>query len=219
MPPPNNRPKAATPRPRGRMTPRQRRALERLASLYVVDPKPHQWREVFGRDAPMGVEIGFGMGQATLEWAVRRGDLNLVGIEIYPPGIGALLTGIEREGLANLRVLEGDAKALLAEKFAPGALQEVRIWFPDPWPKRRHHKRRLIQPEFAAQLASRLRPHGKLLLATDSADYAAWMERVLGAVHTLRRIAPSGERLCTRFESKGRRLGHAITDLAFQRKN
>lgn len=219
MPTPNKRPRAAVPRPRGRMTQRQRRALERLAALYVVDPEPDQWPEVFGRDAPLGLEVGFGMGQATLEWAVRRADMNLVGIEVYPPGIGALLVGIEREGLANLRVLQGDAAVLLAEKFVPGTLQEVRIWFPDPWPKRRHHKRRLLQPEFAAQLASRLRPEGKLLLATDNLDYAAWMENVLGAIPSLRRIAPSGERLCTRFEAKGRRLGHAITDLAFQRKN
>ena len=218
MPLPNNKPQAAAPRPRGRLTQRQRRALERLAALHVVDPAPHQWPEVFGRDAPMGLEIGFGTGQATLEWAASRADMNLVGIEIYPPGIGALLLGIEQEGLVNLRVLEGDAAALLTEKFAPGALQEVRIWFPDPWPKRRHHKRRLIQPEFATQLASRLQPGGKLLLATDSADYAAWMEKVLGTVTALRRTAPNGSRPCTRFASRGLRLGHQITDLAFQKR-
>lgn len=218
MPPPNSKPKAAVPRPRGRLTKRQRQALERLAALYVVDPEPHQWPQVFGRDAPMGLEIGFGMGQATLAWAASRADMNLVGIEIYPPGIGALLLGMEQEGLENLRVLEGDAAALLAEKFAPDALQEVRIWFPDPWPKRRHHKRRLVQPEFAAQLASKLQPGGKLLLATDSADYAAWMEKVLGAVTTLRRTAPSGNRPSTRFASRGLRLGHQIADLAFQKR-
>lgn len=205
-------------RPRGRLTQRQRLALERLAALYVVDPKPQQWPEVFGRDAPLGLEIGFGMGQATLEWAASRADMNLVGIEVYPPGIGALLAGIEREGLANLRVLAGDARALLAEKFAPSALQEVRVWFPDPWPKRRHHKRRLIQPEFAAQLALRLQPGGKLLLATDSTAYAAWMEKVLGAVASLRRIAPSASRPCTKFASKGLRLGHQIADLAFLKR-
>ena len=201
------------------MTQGQRRALEQLAPRYLVDPEPNQWPDAFGRSAPLGVEIGFGMGQATLDWAASQPQLNIVGIEIYRPGIGALLAGIERLGLANLRLLEGDAALLLDSKFGAGSLDEVRILFPDPWPKKRHHKRRLIQPAFAGLLASRLRPGGRLLLATDWPEYAQWMREVLAAEPYLEAAAAPGERPATRFEDRGRRLGHRIQDLAYQRKN
>ena len=200
------------------MTQGQRRALEELAPRYLVDPEPNQWPEAFGRNAPLGVEIGFGMGQATLEWAAEAPHLNLVGIEIYQPGIGALLAGIERLGIPNLRLLEGDAALLLGSKFEAGSLHEARILFPDPWPKKRHHKRRLIQPAFVRLLASRLRPGGRLLLATDSAEYAEWMADALAAEPGLAAVPP-GERPATRFEARGQRLGHHIHDLAYQRKN
>ena len=206
-------------RRRGRMTQGQRRALEELAPRYLVDPEPNQWPAVFGRSAPLGVEVGFGMGQATLDWAERQPHLNIVGIEIYRPGIGALLAGIERLGLPNLRLLEGEAELLLDGKFETGSLDEVRILFPDPWPKKRHHKRRLIQPGFVRLLASRLRPGGRLLLATDAAEYAEWMADVLAAEPSLTVAAPAGERPATRFEDRGRRLGHRIHDFAYQRKN
>ena len=201
------------------MTHGQRRALEELAPRYLVDPEPNEWAAVFGRSAPLGVEIGFGMGQATLEWAASQPQLNIVGIEIYRPGIGALLAGIERLGLPNLRVLEGDATQLLSSKFEVGSLDEARILFPDPWPKKRHHKRRLVQAGFARLLASRLRPGGRLLLATDWAEYAEWIVDVLAAEPALAMAAPTGERPATRFEDRGRRLGHRIHDLAYQRKN
>ena len=206
-------------RRRGRMTQGQRRALEQLAPGYLVDPEPDQWRQAFGRSAPLGVEIGFGMGQATLDWAANQPNLNIVGIEIYRPGIGALLAGIERLGLSNLRLLEGDAALLLDGKFEAQSLDEARILFPDPWPKKRHHKRRLIQPAFARLLASRLRPGGRLLLATDSAEYAEWMAEILAAEPTLAATSTGGERPATRFEARGRRLGHRIHDLAYQKKN
>ena len=206
-------------RRRGRMTQGQRRALEQLAPRYLVDPEPNQWPAVFGRNAPLGVEIGFGMGQATLDWAASQPQLNIVGIEIYRPGIGALLAGIERLGLPNLRLLEGDAALLLDSKFEAGSLDEARILFPDPWPKKRHQKRRLIQPDFVRLLASRLRRGGRLLLATDAAEYAEWMADVLAAEPALAVAAPAGERPTTRFEHRGRRLGHRIHDLAYQRKN
>ncbi len=206
-------------RRRGRMTQGQRRALEQLAPRYLVDPEPNQWPAVFGRNAPLGVEIGFGMGQATLDWAASQPQLNIVGIEIYRPGIGALLAGIERLGLPNLRLLEGDAALLLDSKFEAGSLDEARILFPDPWPKKRHHKRRLIQPDFVRLLASRLRRGGRLLLATDAGEYAEWMADVLAAESALAVAAPDGERPTTRFEDRGRRLGHRIHDLAYQRKN
>ena len=201
------------------MTQGQRRALAQLAPRYLVDPEPNQWPAVFGRNAPLGVEIGFGMGQATLDWAASQPQMNIVGIEIYRPGIGALLAGIERLGLPNLRLLEGDAALLLNNKFEAGCLDEARILFPDPWPKKRHRKRRLIQPGFVRLLASRLRRGGRLLLATDAAEYAEWMAAVLAAEPALEVAAPAGERPATRFEDRGRRLGHRIHDFAYQRKN
>ena len=201
------------------MTQGQRRALEELAPRYLVDPEPGQWPAVFGRHAPLGLEIGFGMGQATLDWAAGQPHLNIIGIEIYRPGIGAVLAGIERLELPNLRLLEGNAALLAERKFEADSIDEVRILFPDPWPKKRHHKRRLIQPGFVQLLASRLRPGGRLLLATDSAEYAEWMIQVLAGETMLVRAAPSGERAATRFEDRGRRLGHRIRDFAYQRKN
>ena len=230
-------------RRRGRMTKGQRRALAELGDRYVVDPKPGDWPAAFGRTAPLGVEIGFGMGHALLDWAMRRPDMNLVGIEIYQPGIGALLAGIERRHLSNLRVLPGNAMLVLEEKFPPASIDEIRIWFPDPWPRKRHHKRRLIQPAFAASLASRLAPGGWLRLATDWAPYAEWIAAALNELPTLRSVAlanqasdnrPASEqagssasrpvaepeplRPETRFESRGRQLGHKIHEFAYRKE-
>jgi tRNA (guanine-N7-)-methyltransferase len=206
------------------MTRGQRRALETLWSRFQPE-LPVDWRAEFGRDAPLGVEIGFGMGHALLDWAERHPDWNLVGIEVYQPGIGALLLGLEQREVDNVRVLEGDAAALLVEAFAPGSLQAARIFFPDPWPKKRHHKRRLVQPEFVSLLADRLAPGGLLLLATDWAAYAEWMLEVLDAEPALENLAGTGcyaarspERPVTRFEARGERLGHPVWDLAYRRK-
>lgn len=200
------------------MTRGQRRALATLAGAYVVDPQPGDWSGVFGRLAPIGVEIGFGMGQALLHWVAARPDMNLVGVEIYEPGIGALLAGIDREGLSNVRVLQGEAGALLEAKFQPGSVAETRIWFPDPWPKKRHHKRRLIRPAFVALLADRLEPGGILRIATDWTPYADGIGEALGAEPSLRPAAVGGERIETRFEARGRRLGHTIREFHYQRK-
>ena len=200
------------------MTRGQRRALDTLADRYVVDPEPGDWPRVFGRAAPIGVEIGFGMGQALLDWAAAEPRMNLAGIEIYEPGIGALLAGIERRELSNLRVLWGEAEELLEAKFQPASIAEIHIWFPDPWPKKRHHKRRLIRPEFAALLAGRLEPGGNLRIATDWAPYADWIGEVLAAEPALKPVAAAGERPETRFEARGRRLGHAIREFHVQRK-
>lgn len=200
------------------MTRGQRRALATLSDRYVVDPEPGDWPRAFGRAAPIGIEIGFGMGQALLDWAAAAPQMNLVGIEIYEPGIGALLAGIERRELSNLRVLRGGAQELLEAKFHSAGIAETRIWFPDPWPKKRHHKRRLIRPAFATLLADRLAPGGMLRIATDWAPYAEWIGEVLGAQPALAPTAASGERPETRFEARGRRLGHAIREFHFQRK-
>ena len=200
------------------MTRGQRRALVTLAHRYIVDPDPNDWHREFGRDAPICVEIGFGMGQALLDWAAAAPDMNLVGIEIYEPGIGAMLAGIEREALSNVRVLRGEAEELLEVKFLSASVAETRIWFPDPWPKKRHHKRRLIRPEFAALLADRLVPGGVLRIATDWAPYAEWIGEVLDAESALGPAAASSKRPETRFEARGRRLGHAIREFHYQRK-
>lgn len=225
-------------RRRGRVTRGQGRALDELAPRYclapeggVLDPPA-----VFGRAAPLGVEIGFGMGHALIDWALERPEWNLLGIEVYQPGIGSALLGLERNGLGHVRLLEADAQGVLNRRLAPDSLDEVRIFFPDPWPKARHHKRRLIQPDFAALLARRLRPGGLLWVATDWADYAEWIVAVLDAEPMLeparahrvesdvrdRETAPAGAlepvRPHTRFESRGRRLGHAVWDLRYRRK-
>lgn len=222
------------------MTKGQRRALAELGDRYLADPEPGDWPAAFGRAAPLGVEIGFGMGHALLDWAMRRPDMNLVGIEIYQPGIGALLAGIERRNLSNLRVLPGNAMLVLEEKFPPASIDEIRIWFPDPWPKKRHQKRRLIQPAFAASLASRLAPGGWLRLATDWAPYAEWIAAALNGLPALQPVAladeassrpdgapdeEAGERIDpdslrpeTRFEMRGRRLGHEIHEFAYRKK-
>ena len=200
------------------MTKGQQRALATLAERYVVDPGRGDWVGVFGRDAPLGVEIGFGMGGALLDWATARPEMNIVGVEIYQPGIGALLAGIEREELANVRVLWGDAEALFPEKFQSASIAEIRIWFPDPWPKKRHHKRRLVRPDFTALLASRLVRGGLLRIATDWAPYAEWIAGVLAAEPALMPAPANGSRPETRFEARGRRLGHRIHEFSYQRK-
>lgn len=212
-------------RRRGRMTRGQHRALDELADqqVHTVGEAARSWPEVFGRAAPLGVEIGFGMGQALLSWAAQQPDWNLLGIEVYQPGIGALLLGAQRDGLANLQVLEGDAELAFEANINPGSLDEVRIFFPDPWPKKRHHKRRLVQPAFIQLLASRLKPGGRLLLATDWEPYAQWMLEVVSDEPELENLAPEGfaqrapERVITRFEARGTRLGHDVWDLAFHR--
>lgn len=183
------------------------------------------WSQEFGRSAAVGVEIGFGMGHALLDWAGQCPDWNLIGVEVYEPGIGAALLGMERASLSNVRVVAEDARSALTRCFEPGSLDEVRIFFPDPWPKRRHHKRRLIQTEFASGLAARMRVDAKLLLATDWQDYASSMLEVLDAEPLLTNLAGSGcyaeraqTRSPTRFEDRGRKLGHAVWDLAYVRK-
>lgn len=214
-------------RRRGRMTAGQSRALEALAD-FRLEPGtgPLDLAESFGRTAPLGLEIGFGMGQALLAWAEQRPDWNLLGLEIYQPGVGALLLGLERLGLANVRAMEAAAETVLDTRLGTACLDEVRIFFPDPWPKKRHHKRRLIQQEFVTLVADRLRPGGLLWLATDWMPYAEWMEAILAREPRLELERPHAQaeaespqdRVQTRFETRGLRLGHEIRDLRYRRK-
>ncbi len=211
-------------RRRGRLTRGQRRALTEHSARSVIPATsdgPIDWPERFSRTAPLGVEIGFGTGQALLDWGAAVPEWNLVGVEVYQPGIGALLRGRGERELENLLVIEDDANHALTELFEPESIAEVRIFFPDPWPKRRHHKRRLIQPAFVTLLTSRLVEGGRLSLATDWEDYAEWMLKVLQMEAALFNeagsgFAPrSGSRPITRFEARGQRLGHGVWDLAY----
>ena len=219
--------KASYLRHRGRLTKGQRRALENAGPQWLVGQGAGvvDWSAEFSRQAPLGVEIGFGMGHALLAWAQAAPAWNLLGIEVYQPGIGALLLRAKLAELSNLRLLDDDAGHALQNTCSPGSLQEVRIFFPDPWPKNRHHKRRLIQPGFVKLLASRLAPGGTLLLATDWQPYARWMLQCLEAESSLANLSTDGfashraTRPVTRFEARGQRLGHEVWDLAYRKRD
>ena len=213
-------------RRRGRLTHSQARALREHgpAAVLPLSEAPLDFARLFGRDAPLGLEIGFGTGQALLDWAESRPDWNLLGIEVYQPGIGSLLKGRAERGIEHLLVIQEDAAEVLDRVIPSGSFAEVRIFFPDPWPKKRHHKRRLINAAFIALLADRLASGGRLRLATDWEDYACWMLRVLEAEPTLVNEAGQGYaprfegRDVTRFEARGRRLGHPVRDLSYLKR-
>lgn len=211
-------------RRRGRMTAGQARVLATGDALRRLDTEG--WLGLRAAPPPvLGLEIGFGMGQALAEWAAQAPDALLVGMEVYQPGIGSLLLMAQERALDNLRVIEGDAVALLEASAAGDSwLDEVRIFFPDPWPKKRHHKRRLIQPGFLALLTPQLKPGGRLRVATDWAPYAEHINETLAAAPGLVNcggpdgIAPRfAQRGTTRFEARGERLGHDTWDFDYQR--
>lgn len=177
---------------------------------------------VFGRTAPHILEIGFGMGEGLAETAAAYPDTDFIGVEVHTPGVGALLKQIGERGLHNVQVIQHDAVEVLERMVAPVSLAGVRIFFPDPWHKKRHHKRRLIQPPLVALLASRLAPGGFIHLATDWQDYAEQMLAVLSAEPLLQNTvvdyAPRPDtRPLTKFEQRGIRLGHGVWDLVFRR--
>jgi len=210
----------------GRITPAQERALAHLLPKYGAPfaPAPLDARALFGREAPLTVEIGFGNGENLLELAQTHPERNFLGIEVHRPGIGRLLLSLAEHGLTNVRVICHDAVEVLERQIPPGSVHEMLILFPDPWPKKRHHKRRLIQRPFAEVLVSRLVPGGLLRLATDWQPYALEMLATLDATPGLENLAPGGgfvprpaERAATRFERRGERLGHEVFDLVFRR--
>ena len=185
------------------------------------------FEEVFGRRAPVVVEIGFGMGAATAQIALEHRDVDFIGVEVHQPGIGALLKLMGEGGLTNLRIVEHDAVEVVEQMIAPASLAGVHVFFPDPWHKARHHKRRLIQPAFVALLASRVALGGYLHCATDWEDYAEQMLEVLGAEPSLVNAGATGysvasnpiaTRPVTKFETRGKRLGHGVWDLVFIRR-
>jgi tRNA (guanine-N7-)-methyltransferase len=208
----------------GRMGSGQQRALAELAPRFVLPfaQQPLDAAAVFGRHAPLVVEVGFGMGAATAEIATAQPGIDFIGIEVHEAGVGALLRRIGEAGLPNLRIVRHDAVEVLTAMIAPGSLHGVHVFFPDPWPKKRHHKRRLIQPAFVALLASRLARGGTLHCATDWQPYAEQMLTVLSAepllVNTAAGYAPRpATRPLTKFEQRGLALGHGVWDLLFRR--
>ncbi|MGH8461191.1 MAG: tRNA (guanosine(46)-N7)-methyltransferase TrmB [Stenotrophobium sp.] len=210
----------------GRMTDGQKAALERLWPRYGLDvpAQAYDLAQVFGRKAPVVFEIGFGNGDHLLARAQAEPQHDFIGIEVHRPGVGRVLLNAEKLGLGNLRAASHDAVEVLEGWIADGALREVVIYFPDPWHKKRHNKRRLVQPEFVTLLARKLAPGGRLLLATDWEPYAAQMLEVLNAAPAFRNVAADGRyvprhatRPKTRFELRGERLGHAVYDLEYRR--
>ncbi|MEJ6022694.1 tRNA (guanosine(46)-N7)-methyltransferase TrmB [Ramlibacter sp. PS4R-6] len=209
----------------GRVTTGQARAREQLGSQFIIgyEPRVLDLAQAFGRDAPTVLEIGFGMGEATAHIAGLMPGTNFLCCEVHTPGVGALLKRIGEQQLSNIRIVQHDAVEVLDHMVAPASLAGVHVFFPDPWHKKRHHKRRLIQPPLAAKIASRLQPGGYLHCATDWEEYAQQMREVLGAEPALENTAggyaPRPEyRPLTKFENRGLKLGHGVWDLVFRKR-
>ena len=218
----------------GRMTDSQKRAIEELWPRYGLDapagrglgplPQAAFLAQAFGRAAPVVLEIGFGNGEHLLARAQAEGDKDFLGVEVHRPGVGRVLNRAAAAELRNLRVACADAIEVLRDWLPGRCLAEIVVYFPDPWPKKRHHKRRLVQPEFGRLAASRLAPGGLLRLATDWAHYATHMRLTLDAEPLLENlagvagfVARPAERPLTRFETRGVKLGHAVFDLIYRR--
>ena len=209
----------------GRMGPGQARALAELGPRFVLAyaPEVTDFAAAFGRRAPLVLEIGFGMGDATATIAAARPETDFLGIEVHPPGVGALLKRIGEAALTNLRIVRHDAVEVLEHMIAPASLAGVHLFFPDPWHKVRHHKRRLVQPAFVRLLASRLGPGATLHCATDWEPYATQMLEVLCAEASLVNTASGfadrpALRPLTKFENRGLGLGHGVWDLVFEKR-
>lgn len=209
----------------GRVSNAQLRYYEEMMAEIGVPyvPAPHDLDTVFGRSAPKILEIGFGMGETSATIAAANPQNDYLGIEVHTPGVGSLCKLVAEKGLSNQRIVQHDAVEVLRDMIQPGVLAGVHIFFPDPWPKARHHKRRLIQPALVALLASRLQPGGYIHCATDWENYAEQMLEVLSAEplleNTAEGFAPRPDyRPLTKFEQRGIRLGHGVWDVIFRRK-
>ena len=209
----------------GRMTAAQRRALDELLPRFGVSVVGARLdlAAVFGRDAPRVLDVGFGDGEALVTSAANNPSIDYLGVEVHEPGIGHLLLLLEKAGLTNVRVIARDAADVLPELVPDASLAAVNLFFPDPWPKKRHHKRRLVQTQFVAEIERVLAPNGLLHVATDWADYARHTREVIEAFPGLEaqdaaRLAadPLAFRPPTKFERRGRRLGHDVVDLYYR---
>lgn len=214
---------------RGHISHAQQHALEEIFPRYelVYKTEPLDAAALFGREAPLVLEIGCGMGETTAAIAAAHPEINFLGCEVFGAGVGALSKRIEEMGLANIRICRHDAIEVVRDMIPENSLAGVHIFFPDPWRKARHHKRRLLRPDFTALLASRIAPGGYLHCATDWENYAEQMLEVLQAEPQLENLHGSGfspvmanplcERPCTKFQARGERLGHGVWDLVYTR--
>ncbi len=210
----------------GRLTKGQAAAIERQWPQLglALEQRLLNFETVFNNTNPVTLEIGFGMGHSLVEMAKNAPETNFIGIEVHEPGVGACLMAAEDAGVTNLRLFNDDAVEVLEQCIADESLQQVQIFFPDPWHKKRHHKRRLIQPEFVAHLCKKLKPNGVIHLATDWENYAEHMLEVLSGEPQLTNLAKTGdfiprpdERPKTKFEQRGETKGHGVWDLKFQK--
>jgi len=209
----------------GRLSPAQQRALETLMPTYGIPFADDRldFDRVFGRRAPRVLEIGSGMGETTAAIARMRPEDDFVAVEVHSPGVGSLLRRVAELGLKNIRIIQHDAVELVAAMIPESSLAGIHVFFPDPWPKKRHHKRRLLKPEFVHELALRLAPHGYLHAATDWEPYAQEMLETMTAepllVNTAGGFAPRpAYRPQTKFEARGLALGHRVWDVRFRRR-
>jgi tRNA (guanine-N7-)-methyltransferase len=209
----------------GRLSTAQARAFEEQGPKFLVGYQkgPLDFEQAFGRKAPVVLEIGFGMGDTTAHIARQMPDKDFLGVEVHTPGVGSLLKQIGEQGITNLRLVQHDAVEVLRDMIPDGSLAGVHIFFPDPWHKARHNKRRLVQPPFVKALCEKLAPGGYMHLATDWEDYAVQMLEVLGNEPALQNTAEGyadkpAYRPLTKFENRGLKLGHGVWDLVFTKK-
>lgn len=206
------------------MTAGQKRAMDELLPRYSYPVEKHAPAQVFQREAPCILEIGFGNGENLAVQARENPEHDFIGLEVHRPGVGYLLQAADQDQLNNLRVSSEDALIFMDNTLPEACIDQVQVYFPDPWPKKRHHKRRIIRPQALDKIARILKPGGRLLLATDWDNYAEQMMDVMSAQtefenqHGVGQFAPRSERVLTRFEQRAHRLGHKIHDLAFLRK-
>ena len=208
----------------GRMSAAQQRALDTLLPGLGIAyaPEPLDFVAVFGRNAPVILEIGFGMGETTAAIAAENPQHDFLGLEVHGPGVGALLNRVDAAGLRNVRVIQHDAVEVIARMIPADSLAAIHVYFPDPWPKKRHHKRRLLRPEFVHALAQRLAPGGYLHAATDWDEYAQEILATFGNEPLLANTVPDfaprpAWRPQTKFEIRGLKLGHGVRDIVFRR--
>lgn len=209
----------------GRMTGSQQRALDELWPRFGIDPGTTiDPPALFQRNAPLHLEIGFGMGHALLELALANPESDYLGIEVHRPGVGRLLDEIDKKGIKNIRLLKHDAIEVISEQIPEISLDSVMLFFPDPWHKKRHNKRRIVQPDFVRKIHNILKPGGVFHLATDWEEYSEWMMDIISNAPGFVNVAGAGNfstrpasRPITKFEKRGLRLGHGVWDLLFEK--
>ena len=227
MPKKEHRPIRSFVRREGRLTRGQERALSELWIKFGIDNEssPLDLQKVFGRNAPKVLEIGFGNGASLVQMAATHSEYDYLGVEVHRPGVGALLLMVEEQNLTNVHVICDDAVEVLKNRIKNDSLDRVQLFFPDPWHKKRHHKRRIVQPDFVSLIAQKLKRGGVFHLATDWENYAHHMVEIMNSAADFENTASDGNfvvrpdfRPLTKFEQRGQRLGHGVWDLIYQKK-